>query len=119
MRTTGYSDVQIVAITVGVPMAKLRREHGMTPLPGRRCLQRRAGARVSEPPHNPSHECPSVYRGLQAPPAGQRGAQFTSFAWTDRLKRIGAPISLSAIACNRLPAMDGKGRCMDMHLPCW
>ena len=29
-------------------------------------------------------------------------AQFTSFAWTDRLKRIGTRIS-----------MDGKGRCID------
>lgn len=29
-------------------------------------------------------------------------AQFTSFAWTDRLKRVGARIS-----------MDGKGRCID------
>ena len=31
-----------------------------------------------------------------------QGSQFTSFAWTDRLKRIGARIS-----------MDGKGRCQD------
>jgi putative transposase len=31
-----------------------------------------------------------------------QGSQFTSFAWTDRLKRIGAKIS-----------MDGKGRCID------
>ncbi len=31
-----------------------------------------------------------------------RGSQFTSFAWTDRLKRIDARIS-----------MDGKGRCID------
>jgi len=31
-----------------------------------------------------------------------QGSQFTSFAWTDRLKRIGARIS-----------MDGKGRCLD------
>ncbi|RWR51076.1 hypothetical protein EOW66_12415 [Sinirhodobacter huangdaonensis] len=32
----------------------------------------------------------------------RQGAQFTSFAWTDRLKRIGTRIS-----------MDGKGRCLD------
>lgn len=31
-----------------------------------------------------------------------QGSQFTSFAWTDRLKRVGAKIS-----------MDGKGRCID------
>jgi putative transposase len=31
-----------------------------------------------------------------------QGSQFTSFAWTDRLKRVGARIS-----------MDGKGRCID------
>lgn len=31
-----------------------------------------------------------------------QGAQFTSFAWTDRLKRVGS----------RIP-MDGKGRCLD------
>jgi putative transposase len=31
-----------------------------------------------------------------------QGSQFMSFAWTDRLKRIGTPIS-----------MDGKGRCPD------
>jgi len=31
-----------------------------------------------------------------------QGSQFTSFAWTDRLKRIGTRIS-----------MDGKGRCID------
>ncbi|MBU2960299.1 hypothetical protein KO516_05585 [Citreicella sp. C3M06] len=31
-----------------------------------------------------------------------QGAQLTSFAWSDRLKRIGAMIS-----------MDGKGRCLD------
>ena len=31
-----------------------------------------------------------------------QGSQFTSFAWTDRLKRVGTRIS-----------MDGKGRCMD------
>jgi putative transposase len=31
-----------------------------------------------------------------------QGSQFASFAWTDRLKRIGARIS-----------MDGKGRCLD------
>ena len=31
-----------------------------------------------------------------------QGSQFTSFAWTDRLKRVGSRIS-----------MDGKGRCMD------
>ncbi|MBL3705995.1 transposase [Sulfitobacter sp. BDSS02] len=31
-----------------------------------------------------------------------QGSQFTSFAWIDRLKRIGARIS-----------MDGKGRCLD------
>ena len=30
------------------------------------------------------------------------GSQFTSFAWTDRLKRVGTRIS-----------MDGKGRCLD------
>ena len=31
-----------------------------------------------------------------------QGSQFTSFAWTDRLKRAGTRIS-----------MDGKGRCLD------
>lgn len=31
-----------------------------------------------------------------------QGSQFTSFAWTDRLKRLGIRIS-----------MDGKGRCLD------
>ena len=31
-----------------------------------------------------------------------QGSQFTSFAWTDRLKRVGTRIS-----------MDGKGRCID------
>lgn len=31
-----------------------------------------------------------------------QGSQFTSFVWTDRLKRVGARIS-----------MDGKGRCLD------
>jgi putative transposase len=31
-----------------------------------------------------------------------QGGQFTSFAWTDRLKHIGARVS-----------MDGKGRCID------
>ncbi len=31
-----------------------------------------------------------------------QGSQFTSFAWTDRLTRVGTPIS-----------MDGKGRCRD------
>ena len=31
-----------------------------------------------------------------------QGSQFTSFVWTDRLKRIGTRIS-----------MDGKGRCLD------
>jgi transposase InsO family protein len=31
-----------------------------------------------------------------------QGSQFTSFAWTDRLKRLGTRIS-----------MDGKGRCLD------
>ena len=31
-----------------------------------------------------------------------QGRQFTSFAWTDRLKRVGTRIS-----------MDGKGRCLD------
>ena len=31
-----------------------------------------------------------------------QGSQFTSFAWTDRLKRIGTRIS-----------MDGRGRCLD------
>ena len=31
-----------------------------------------------------------------------QGSQFTSFAWTDRLKRVGTLIS-----------MDGKGRCID------
>jgi len=31
-----------------------------------------------------------------------QGSQFTSFAWSDRLKRIGTRIS-----------MDGKGRCLD------
>ena len=36
-----------------------------------------------------------------------RGSQFTSFAWTDRLKRIGTRIS-----------MDGKGRCLDNIWTC-
>lgn len=31
-----------------------------------------------------------------------QGSQFTSFVWTDRLKRVGTRIS-----------MDGKGRCLD------
>ena len=31
-----------------------------------------------------------------------QGSQFTSFAWTDPLKRVGTRIS-----------MDGKGRCLD------
>lgn len=31
-----------------------------------------------------------------------QGSQFTSFVWTDRLKRVGTRIS-----------MDGKGRCID------
>lgn len=31
-----------------------------------------------------------------------QGSQFTSFTWTDRLKRVGTRIS-----------MDGKGRCLD------
>ncbi len=31
-----------------------------------------------------------------------QGSQFTSFAWTDRLKRVGTRIS-----------MEGKGRCID------
>ena len=31
-----------------------------------------------------------------------QGSQFTSFSWTDRLKRVGTRIS-----------MDGKGRCID------
>jgi transposase InsO family protein len=31
-----------------------------------------------------------------------QGSQFTSFAWTERLKRMGTGIS-----------MDGKGRCLD------
>jgi putative transposase len=52
-------------------------------------------------------------------PAGQRGAQFTSFAWIDRLRRSGVRISLSAIACNRLPAMHGRQRPLSgHHLPC-
>ena len=37
-----------------------------------------------------------------------QGAQFTSFDWTDRLKRAKTKISLAAIACNRLPATDGR-----------
>ena len=37
-----------------------------------------------------------------------QGSQFTSFDWTDRLKRAKTKISLSAIACNRLPATDGR-----------
>ncbi len=32
----------------------------------------------------------------------RQGSQFTSFVWTDRLKRVGTRIS-----------MDGKGRCID------
>ena len=36
-----------------------------------------------------------------------QGSQFTSCVWTDRLKRAKTKISLSAIACNRLPATDG------------
>jgi len=31
-----------------------------------------------------------------------QGSQFTSFAWVDRLKRVGTRVS-----------MDGKGRCLD------
>jgi putative transposase len=46
-----------------------------------------------------------------------QGAQFTSFAWTDRLKRVGARISLSAIACNRREGMDGwQGALHGQHL---
>jgi putative transposase len=37
-----------------------------------------------------------------------QGSQFTSFDWTDRLKRAKTKISLSAIARNRLPATDGR-----------
>jgi putative transposase len=37
-----------------------------------------------------------------------QGSQFTSFDWTDRLKRAKIKISLSAIARNRLPATDGR-----------
>ena len=32
----------------------------------------------------------------------RQGSQFTSFAWTDQLKRVGIRIS-----------MDGKARCLD------
>jgi transposase InsO family protein len=46
-----------------------------------------------------------------------QGSQFTSFAWTDRLKRIGTRTSLSAIAGNRLPATDGRqGALSRQHL---
>ena len=41
----------------------------------------------------------SLYRVLRRP---VETAQFTSFVWTDRLKRAGSRIS-----------MDGKGRCID------
>lgn len=49
----------------------------------------------------------SQSRGRAAPPPGaiintDQGSQFTSFAWIDRLKRIGTRIS-----------MDGTGRCID------
>ena len=37
-----------------------------------------------------------------------QGSQFTSFDWTDRLKRAKTKISLSAMACNRLLATDGR-----------
>ena len=44
-----------------------------------------------------------------------QGSQFTSFAWTDRLKRIGTRISPSHACKHALPGqwMDGKGRCLD------
>ena len=40
--------------------------------------------------------------------AVDQGSQFTSFAWTDRLRRSDVRISLSAIGRNRLSAMDGR-----------
>jgi hypothetical protein len=43
-------------------------------------------------------------------PAGKRGSLFTFFAWTDQLKRMGASVTLSAIARNRLPPKDGRQR---------
>ncbi len=42
------------------------------------------------------------FRRMPAFACRVRGSQFTSFAWTDRMKRAGARIS-----------MDGKGRCID------
>ena len=47
----------------------------------------------------------AVWRRKPAPGLmlhSDQGSQFTSFAWTDRLKRVGTLIS-----------MDGKGRCID------
>jgi hypothetical protein len=49
MKMTRYSEPQIIAILRqaggGVPVAELCREHGMMPLPGRRCVHRREGMR--------------------------------------------------------------------------
>ena len=43
-----------------------------------------------------------------------QGSQFTSFAWTDRLKRVGTRISpLAHETCAAGQRMDGKGRCLD------
>jgi len=42
MKTSRYTEAQIIAILRqaegGVPVAELCREHGMMPLPGRRCI---------------------------------------------------------------------------------
>jgi len=49
MKTSRYTEAQIIAILRqaegGVPVAELCREHGMRPLPGRRCVHRREGMR--------------------------------------------------------------------------
>ena len=44
-----------------------------------------------------------------------QGSQFTSFAWTDRLRRSGVRISPSHACKHALPGqwMDGKGRFLD------
>ncbi|MBC7740410.1 MAG: transposase [Candidatus Saccharibacteria bacterium] len=49
------------------------------------------------------------FRPPQIMDSGQ-GNQFTSFDWSDRRNRAKSEISLSAIARNRLPAMDGRKR---------
>ena len=44
MKTSRFTDSQIIAILkqaeAGSPVPELCREHGMMPLPGKRCLQR-------------------------------------------------------------------------------